>query len=252
MNRFLRLLVALVPLCWTLIRASAQDTNAFTFAAPLVASAMLQAIGGGTDYEGDFILEENREDGTSLTMPVKLAAKGSKVYCELNIAGASNVRNEASRLMLRNLGMDRMAMIHQIGEPTFISILPSLKAAVDMPVSEEITKELQHTREVGPRIRNAGTEIVDGVEFKRVVVPDSANQLDIAWLQTDRKDFPALFEGILPGKSGRIVLRTVSLQRTPPSDARFSLPPGIKKYDSLEEIQKLTARRLGLPVPRPR
>ncbi len=74
---------------------------------------------------------------------------------------------------------------------------------MDVPLPEEISKELAHYRGVGGKIRGAGTEKVDGVEFKKILIPDSSNNLDLGWLQTDRNDFPALIEGFNPAKKER-------------------------------------------------
>jgi len=252
MNRLFRPLLALVVLFLGFVRGSSQDTNSLPYAGPLVACALMQSINRGNAFEAEFTIEQTAEDGKSVLMPVTLAAKGARLYCEINIAGGSVVRNESSRRMLQALGMDRMGLIHEFDQPTCTLILPTLKAAVDVPLPDEISKELAHYRDVGGRIRKAGTEVVEGVEFKKVLIPDSSSNLDLGWIQTDRNDFPALIEGFNPAKKERLVVRTVSLLRTPPAETRFAIPAGFKKYGSLQELQQLTARRLGLPSGRPR
>lgn len=252
MNRLFRLPLVFAVLCIGFGRVSAQETNALPYSGPLVASAMLQTLNRGEGFEGEFTFEQTAEDGKSDTVPVTLAAKGPKLFCEINIAGGSSVRNEASRRMLQKLGMDRIGLIHEFGQPTCTLLVPTLKAAVDLPLPEEIGKELAHYRGIAGKLRKAGSEVVEGVEFRKILIPDSANSPDLAWLQTDRNDFPALVEGFNPAKKEKLLLRTVSLLRTPPVDARFAIPAGFKKYDSLKDLQAVTARRIGLPSARPR
>lgn len=252
MNRLFRLPLIFAVLCLGLVRVSAQETNSLPYAGSLMGAALFQAIYRGEAFEAECTFDQTMEDGKIDSLPVTLAAKGTKLFCEVNIAGGSSVRNETSRRMLQTLGMDRIGIIHEFGQSTCTMLVPTLKAAVDLPLPEQIDKELKHHRGLPGMIRKAGSEVVEGVEFRKILIPDSGGGTGLAWLQSDRNDFPALFEAHQPASQDKIMIRTVSLLRTSPADARFAIPTGFKKYGSLKELQAVTARRLGLPAPRPR
>lgn len=252
MNCFLRPLLVFAVLCLGIVRVSGQDTNSLPYAGSLLGAALFQAIYRGEAFEAECSFDQTMADGKIDSLPVTIAAKGTKLFCEVNIAGGSSVRNEASRRMLQNLGMDRIGLIHEFGQSTCTMLVPTIKAAVDLPLPEQIDKELEHHRGLPGKIRKAGSEVVEGVEFRKILIPDSSGGTGLAWLQSDRNDFPALFEAHQPAGKDKVMIRTVSLVRTPPADARFAIPAGFKKYGSLKELQAATARRLGLPSARPR
>lgn len=243
----IRSILALAALVLLGRPAFAQQKAAESFAMMIPLAATIRASADGADFAADMTISiQNGEE--TMEIPGQFAALGDKLRCQLSLAAASQA-NPGMALIIRQLGLDQVVAIYDASTGNVTMVLPGLKAIVETPIPDNVKEDLDFLKSPKGTPKPAGSESVDGVEFRRTVLVSREGEKSIVWQQTDRRNFPALIESSSKDGKGNATIRTIALERTPPDASRFQVPAQYKKYPSVEEAMKAHMARSGFKLP---
>ncbi|MEO5804222.1 MAG: DUF4412 domain-containing protein [Verrucomicrobiota bacterium] len=215
-----------------------------------MSTAMLKLFGKNTNFTAKSevqMLDQSQKETLSATLPMAMLV--GKMRTEMDIGQMKSVMISPQVLaQMKQMGADKtISLVRPDKQATYL-IYPSLKAYVEMPMSEADKQAL--IKEPKIEKTSLGKETIDGHPCvkNKVVIKDDKNlaQEATTWNATDLKDFPIRIQA--KEKDTTVIMKFKEVQLAKPDAKQFELPADYKKYESLQELQQVMMQKmLGTP-----
>jgi hypothetical protein len=181
----------------------------------------------------------------SMQVPMDFFFSRGNMRAEINMAEVkSDALPEEMVLSLKQIGMDRMVTILRPGNHPAWVLYPHLKASLEIPPPNEPTPDRPGKESV--RETKLGQETVSGQSCDkcRFVYRDGLSRAHeaVVWRSRDAKRFPLQIQ--MTHADTILVVNYTNVQHGDLSPDKFTLPPGYKKYDTMETIMREALKNL--------
>lgn len=189
------------------------------------------------------LLDASQKETMSANLPMTML--GGKMRTEIDMAQMkSPMMTPQVVAQMKQMGADKtISVVRPDKQATFL-IYPSLKAYVQMPMSEADKQAL--TKEPKMEKTALGKETIDGhscVKTKVVMKDDKGTaQEATVWSATDLKDFPVQIQA--KEKDTTVVMKFKNVQFAKPDAKQFEMPADYTKYNSLQDLQQLMMQKM--------
>jgi hypothetical protein len=211
-----------------------------------MSTAMLKLFEKNTNFSAKTevrLLDASQKETMSANLPMTML--GGKMRTEIDMAQMkSPMMTPQVVAQMKQMGADKTISIVRPDKQSTFLVYPSLKAYVQMPMSEADKQAL--TKD--PKIEKTalGKETIDGhpcVKTKIVMKDDKGSaQEAIVWSATDLKDFPVQIEA--KEKDTTVVMKFKDVQFAKPDAKQFETPADYTKYNSLQDLQQLMMQKM--------
>ena len=179
----------------------------------------------------------------SVNMTMGFALLDEKVHLDIDLSQMKGAQMQpGTAAQLKQMGMDRMAVIVFPAKKSMYLIYPGLQAYVDMPVPNEeglADKNVKINKTV------LGNETIDGhpcVKNKVVLTDDKGQKAEaIVWNATDLKEFPVQMQ--MNDKDATVVMRYKDIQLAKPDAKQFAAPAGYGKHTDMMQLMQVAVQK---------
>jgi hypothetical protein len=211
-----------------------------------MSTAMLKLFEKNTNFTARSevqMLDQSQKETMSAILP--MAMLGGKMRTEIDMAQMkSTMISPQITAQMKQMGADKTISVVRPDKLASFLIYPTLKAYVQLPMSEADKRALTHE----PKIQKTalGKETIDGhscVKTKVVIKDDKGlAQEATVWNATDLKDFPIRIQA--KENDTTVVMKFKDVQFAKPNVKQFEMPSDYKKYESLQELQQVMVQRM--------
>lgn len=217
-----------------------------------MSTAMLKLFGKNTNFTARAevrMLDKSRKETMSATLP--MAMLGGKMRTEIDMAQMKGAMLSPQVVaQMKQMGADKTISVVRPDKQATYLVYPSLKAYVEMPLSEADKKAM--TKEPKMTQTPLGKETIDGhpcVKNKVVIKDDKGlAQEATVWNATDLKDFAIQIE--TKESDATVVMKFKDVQFTKPDVKLFEMPAGYTKYEGMQQLQQVMMQKMMETMPK--
>jgi hypothetical protein len=209
-------------------------------------AAMLKLFGQQTNFtsKADVTMLDEAQKPT-MNMTFGMALLDGKMRVEMDMAQMKSAMISPQMLaQMRQMGADKTIYIVRPDLKSSLVIYPTLKAYVQLPMSEADKQALGKE----PKIQKTalGKETVNGhpcVKNKVVVTDDKGkSQEATVWNATDMKDFAVQMQ--VKEKNENVLMKFNDVQFGKPDAKLFDPPAGFTKYAGMQQLQQVMMQKM--------
>jgi hypothetical protein len=241
-------LIATLLICsGSLLRAQMPGNNA----GPMN-TAMLKLFGKNTNFIARTevrMLDKTQKETMSATLPMSML--GGKMRTEIDMAQMKGALLSPQVVaQMKQMGADKTISIVRPDKQATYLVYPSLKAYVQMPLSEADKQALLKE----PKLEKTalGKETIDGhpCAKNKIVIKDDKGlaQEAIVWTATDLKDFPIQIQ--TKESDATVLMKLRDVQFAKPDAKQFDLPADYAKYESMQQLQQVMMQKMMQSLPK--
>jgi hypothetical protein len=179
------------------------------------------------------ILEKGKE---SMRVTMNYAFDRNKIRMEMELAQVKSAELTAEAVgQMKALGLDRTTTIVRLDKKVMLTIFPSAKAYVEMPLPPEEAKASESNLKVEKK--SAGKETIDGhpcVKQNVTMTGDGVKYDMVIWEATDLKNFPIQVQYKEGLNTVMTLYRSLKFADVPGGD--FEPPAGFVRHNSQQEM----------------
>lgn len=241
---FARVLALWAVLLVAAARAGAQPGGGMQ--GPQFSGAMEKLFGEHKAFSANLEMQIEGTPAGAMTMGGSIAYLEGKSRFDMDMSQMKAASLPAQALaQMKQMGMDKIAMISAPDAKVMRMLYPSMKAYVEMPIADE--GATTPATDFKMESTELGKETVDGhpTTKNKVVVTgkDGKPHESTVWNATDLDKFPVKIATTENGVQMTMLFKDVKFEK--PDSAKFDAPSDYKKYDSMMNL--MMSRMKGGP-----
>jgi len=214
---------------------------------PSLSGEMLKLFGDHKVFSAHIEFEVRQDDaGAPVTMPGTIAFSDGNTRFDMDLTQARGAQIPPQAIaQLKQMGMDKLAMISLPGKEESFLVYPNLEAYVKLPINDPDAKA--DPSDYSMEVTELGKDDAGGyacIKNKVVVTDKEGNRHEsTVWNATSLKQFPVRIETTEDGQAVALLFTDVKLSK--PEAKLFSPPSTFKGYDDvMGMMQEIMMKRM--------